>query len=193
MKRVIGFGPKLAMVMLASLLAVLPVPAGADEPPGTISTAETPLAGKPPWQVALIKTMTYRIIASVDLVVGGYLLTGSEIETAGIVAVVAGAKSLNYYVHELLWSYYAPPTDQVTPVDRSLSKSVTYRIMSMTTVFGLSMMFTDSITFSSAAVLVDAVYSIGVYFLHEMVWNQYLYPSQVAQLKAGAAQTLQKN
>lgn len=156
------------------LLCLLAAPVFAQEP-GSVEMVRTDDAatGWEPWRLAMVKAATYRALASIDLVVGGYLLTGSEIETATIVAVVAGAKTVAYYLHELAWTYYGPAPDDMEPVDRSLAKSVTYRITSMSTVFALSLLFVDSIEMSAAVVTVDAVYGMGVYFLHEMLWNHY--------------------
>ncbi|MEI6557881.1 MAG: DUF2061 domain-containing protein [Rhodospirillaceae bacterium] len=164
-------GLAIGLILLACLMAA-PAGAGPAQSPG-VGRSGDPMASWAPWQLALAKTATYRVLASVDLIVGGYLLTGSEIETAAIVGVVAGAKSIVYYLHEMLWTYHGPTPDEMNAVDRSLAKSATYRLTSVSLVFALSHYFTDSIEMSVAVAAVDAIYGIGVYFLHEMLWHQY--------------------
>ena len=82
-------------------------------------------------------------------------------------------KSVIYYGHELAWSEYGPGPDDMSPVDRSLYKAVTYRVVSMANMFVLSYIATDSIEISAVFVTASALYSTSIYFLHEMLWNQY--------------------
>lgn len=156
-----------AAVMLGCLAAA---PALA-HPPRSEPSGST--EGWQAWQLALVKTFTYRTLASVDILIGGYLLTGSEVETLGLAAAVAAEKSLIYYGHEMAWVHYGPPPDDVSPVDRSLAKAITYRALSMANVFTLSYIATDSIEISLAFVTASALYSTGLYFLHEMMWARY--------------------
>jgi len=125
------------------------------------------------WQIALAKTITYRLISSVDLLIGGYMLTGDEVKTVGLAAVVALEKSAVYYGHELAWNQFGPPPEELSPTDRSFIKAITYRLVSMTNMFILSYIATDSIELSAAFVTASALYGTGIYFLHEMAWSHY--------------------
>ena len=159
---------RLATALVLGCLAASPALAREG---GSLPTGST--EGWQSWQLALVKTITYRLISSVDLLVGGYLLTGSEIETLGLATAVALEKSVIYYGHELAWSEYGPGPDDMSPVDRSLYKAVTYRVVSMANMFVLSYIATDSIEISAVFVTASALYSTSIYFLHEMLWNQY--------------------
>lgn len=157
----------LALVLIFGCMA----PAPAQEPPSPPTPAES--AAWQPWQLALAKTVTYRVMASGDVLVGAYLLTGDELEALGLVAAVALEKSLLYYFHEMAWTTWNPLPDDWSPVDRSLVKAATYRAISMTNVFGLSYLATESVEISAAFLGISAIYSTGVYFLHEMLWQHY--------------------
>ena len=159
-----------ALILALALSCLAAAPALARDLP---SLPNDSTEGWQAWQLSLVKTVTYRLIASVDVLIGGYLLTGSEIETLGLAAAVGAEKSLLYYGHELAWNEYGPPPDQMSPVDRSLAKAITYRALSMVNVFTLSYLATDSVEISAAFVAASALYSTSIYFLHEVMWNQY--------------------
>ena len=90
-------------IALLSLVCLLAVSAFAQD---TQSAAAVRVSPDPQtrweaWELAMFKTATYRVFVSLDIVVGGYLVTGSELKTAALVAVVAGSKSIAYFIHEL--------------------------------------------------------------------------------------------
>lgn len=158
----------LALVLALACLSAAPALAG--EPRSAPSNSTE---GWQSWQLALAKTITYRALSSVDVLIGGYLLTGSEIETLGLALAVALEKSALYFGHEMAWTTYGPGPEDLSPVDRSLFKAATYRVLSMVNVFTLSYLATESIEISAAFVTASALYSTSIYFLHEMLWTRY--------------------
>ena len=137
--------------------------------PGDMSNPE----GMDAWKIGLLKTITYRIVASGDVLVGGYLLTGSPSRTLNLVLVTGAEQSVIYYLHELSWSYLDPPIATERPMGRELEKSLVYRCIAIANVFLLSYLLTGSVATSTLFLVASSLYDSTVYFLHEMAWNKY--------------------
>ena len=60
----------------------------------------------------------------------------------------------------------------MTNVQKSLYKSISYRVISVLLTFGISYFITGSLTAASAIVSIDAVLKIVVYFYHERAWSK---------------------
>jgi len=54
---------------------------------------------------------------------------------------------------------------------RSIAKAVSYRVLGSASTALIVYAGTRSLTFSAGAGAVDAVLKIGLYFLHERLWN----------------------
>ncbi|CAK0760715.1 hypothetical protein CCP3SC1AL1_2840001 [Gammaproteobacteria bacterium] len=129
-----------------------------------------------PWKLTLAKTITYRAVASIDDISAIYYMTGSWMTTASIVSQIMLSKSLVYAAHESAWNHFSPHDSHQTlseNVQYPLMKSMTYRIVSATNTFLMAMFFTGSAQLSSALMGIDAVYGTSIYFLHEMLWEEF--------------------
>ena len=60
----------------------------------------------------------------------------------------------------------------MTNVQKSLYKSISYRLLSIITTFVVSYFITGSLTVASAIVSIDAGLKIAIYFVHERVWHR---------------------
>jgi uncharacterized membrane protein len=54
---------------------------------------------------------------------------------------------------------------------RSIAKAITYRVLGSTSTAAIVFVVSHSVSWSLGAGLVDSVVKIGLYFLHERVWN----------------------
>ncbi|MFN3322624.1 MAG: DUF2061 domain-containing protein [Bryobacteraceae bacterium] len=54
---------------------------------------------------------------------------------------------------------------------RSIAKAVSYRVLGSLSTAGLVFLFTSDMRMSAGAGVLDSVVKIGLYFLHERVWN----------------------
>ena len=162
-------------IALLSLVCLLAVSAFAQDTQSAaaIRVSPDPQTRWEAWELAMFKTATYRVFVSLDIVVGGYLVTGSELKTAALVAVVAGSKSIAYFIHELFWDYDGPHPDGKNAVDLGLEKSISYSFVSTGVVLSLSRFLVSPIGASPALLAVDAVYTTSVFFLNEMLWSRY--------------------
>ena len=60
----------------------------------------------------------------------------------------------------------------MTNVQKSLYKSISYRLLSIVTTFTVSYFITGSLTIASAIVSIDAIIKMVIYFVHERVWHR---------------------
>lgn len=60
----------------------------------------------------------------------------------------------------------------MTNVQKSLYKSVSYRLISIVITFVVSYLATGSLTVASTIVSIDAVIKMFVYFAHERLWHE---------------------
>jgi uncharacterized membrane protein len=173
----VGGGPVFAetlaadgSVPIASSNVVSP-PAVAGESPPDHADA-TNQEGVAAWVISQGKTVTYRIAASVDALIVGYLYTGSLLGGGGIALLNAVVSSALYDVHETLWNDYGPDP-QSDPAGIALVKTVSYRIVSIANVLVTGLYFTGDIWTSSGLALGNAVIDSTIYFFHELAWSRW--------------------
>ncbi len=130
-----------------------------------------PASAVEPWKIGLGKTFTYRIAASIDALVVGYLYTGSLLGGGGIALFNAVVSSTLYDLHEMGWSSYGPDPKEVDPVQLGLWKTVSYRCISIANVLATGMFFTGNFWLSSGLALGNAVIDSTIYFFHELAWS----------------------
>jgi uncharacterized membrane protein len=54
---------------------------------------------------------------------------------------------------------------------RSIAKAVSYRVLGSLATAGIVYLFSGDMRASAGAGLIDSVVKIGLYFLHERIWN----------------------
>ena len=124
------------------------------------------------WIVSQGKTFTYRIAASLDALVVGYLYTGTLWGGGGIAILNAVISSALYDLHEIAWEDFGPDP-QSDPTRIALIKTITYRIISIANVFATGLFFTGNILLSSGLALGNAVIDSTIYFFHELAWSSW--------------------
>ncbi|CAK0749803.1 exported hypothetical protein [Gammaproteobacteria bacterium] len=152
----------------------LVMPVCAEEPQGnSVQEASGNKVEWEAWKLTLVKLMTYPMINSIDDISSAYYLTGSLTDALSVAFFMSASKSAIYATHEYAWNRLAPLKAEDDKVARTVYKSVTYRIASMSYVFGMSILYTGSLSTSATFVLLDALYGASVYFVHEFLWNHY--------------------
>ena len=142
--------------------------------PGTPSAADQAQDGHSEgvaaWIVSQGKTVTYRIAASIDALVVGYLYTGSLWGGGGIALFNAVVSSTLYDLHEMAWEDFGPDP-QSDPAGIALTKTITYRVVSIANVLATGLFFTGNFWLSSGLALGNAVIDSTIYFFHELAWS----------------------
>lgn len=54
---------------------------------------------------------------------------------------------------------------------RSLAKAISYRVLGSLSTAGIFFLFTGKVTTAVGAGAIDMIVKIGLYFLHERLWN----------------------
>jgi len=132
--------------------------------------APTNTEGVAAWVVSQGKTVTYRVAASVDALIVGYLYTGTLLGGGGIALFNAVVSSILYDVHEIAWNDFGPDP-QIDPTRIALVKTVSYRMISIANVLATGLFFTGNFWLSSGLALGNAVIDSSIYFFHELAWS----------------------
>ena len=61
---------------------------------------------------------------------------------------------------------------------RSIAKAISYRVLGSLTTALVFLILTDNWKLSASAGVIDSVLKIGLYFLHERVWNHIRFGKQ---------------
>ena len=161
-------------LLIAGSPALAQVQASSGSEPAAVGDAD----GKAPegaegvaaWVVSQGKTVTYRIAASLDALIVGYLYTGTLLGGGGIALFNAVVSSALYDLHEVAWNDFGPDP-QTNPTGIALEKTVSYRIISIANVLATGLFFTGNFWLSSGLALGNAVIDSTIYFFHELAWS----------------------
>lgn len=140
-------------------------------PAGPAAAAAQPDQGVAAWVVSLGKTATYRVAASLDALVVGYLYTGSLLGGGGIALFNAVVSSTLYDLHEMAWNDFGPDQNSVDKTQIAIIKTITYRVISIANVLLTGLLFTGNFWLSSGLALGNAVIDSTIYFFHELAWS----------------------
>ncbi|MEI7610502.1 MAG: DUF2061 domain-containing protein, partial [Rhodospirillaceae bacterium] len=151
--------------------ALADTPAAGPAAPGTAAGSPPADDGSVPgWIISQGKTVTYRIAASIDALVVGYLYTGSLIGGGGIALFNAVVSSTLYDLHEVAWNDFGPDP-RSDPTGIALEKTVSYRLISIANVLATGLFFTGNFWLSSGLALGNAAIDSTIYFFHELAWS----------------------
>ncbi|PCJ25839.1 MAG: hypothetical protein COA97_07100 [Flavobacteriales bacterium] len=120
---------------------------------------------------SLIKTVTWRLIGSLDTFVVSYLVTGTFTTALSIGSIDLFTKMILYFVHEVLWNRKAKSGEKQS-VKKSLIKTFTWRVIGSLDTFVISLVVGEAL--SSAATIggIGFFTKSTLYFFHEMAWSK---------------------
>ncbi len=159
---------------------------------------------------AVAKTITYRIIVTTLDFSANYVVIGELATAAGLSAFALVAGPVFYLTHETAWNYFGPPAnntvgrwgtaielprllssrrDPKTPsagrhgltISRPLAKTVTFRTIATAMDFTTTYVVVGDL--ATAAILSAFGFVLGpfVYLGHEMAWDRYGSPKELAR------------
>lgn len=115
----------------------------------------------------IAKTITWRIVGSIDTFILATFFSGS-FETGGWIAITEViTKTILYYFHERAWYSYNWKTRNRK---RHLSKTFTWRLIGTLDTLVLSWIFTGSALTGVKIITGELITKMFLYYLHERVW-----------------------
>lgn len=118
---------------------------------------------------ALAKAVSWRVIGTLDTFLWSYLITGHPMAAGAIASMETVTKVVLYYLHERVWrAIRLAPSSRW----RSLTKSITWRLVGSLDTFILSWIVTHRLRYAVSIASVEALTKIGLYFVHERVWRR---------------------
>ncbi len=118
---------------------------------------------------ALVKTISWRIVASVLTIAIIYGLSRDIVAAVSIVGAEFFTKMLLYWAHEKGWSFINKP--EKGSKLRSLIKTASWRIVASIDTLILVLLVTKEPVWAGSAALIESIAKTLGYYLHERVWN----------------------
>ena len=114
------------------------------------------------------KTVTWRIIGTLDTMLLAWLITGDAMLGFQIGIAEILTKMLLYYLHERIWFNVA--LEKVNPNWRHIAKTVTWRIVGTIDTMLLAWIISGDPMIGIKVGLLEVITKMVLYYLHEKVW-----------------------
>ena len=121
----------------------------------------------------LAKTMTWRIVGSIDTMVIGWLISGNPLVGLSIGGTEVISKMILYFVHERLWLKIDRRNHRVLYKYRHIIKTISWRVIGTIDTTLLSWLITGDPIIGLQIGAVEMVTKMVLYYLHEKVWHKY--------------------
>lgn len=114
----------------------------------------------------ILKTVTWRFLASIDTFVISWLYTGNIQMGLSISFFEVFSKIFLYYLHERVWFRFNFPNSKL----RHLYKTLTWRTIGTTDTILISYIITSSFTSSINIGITETITKMIIYYIHEKIW-----------------------
>ena len=129
---------------------------------------------------SLVKSITWRILATLDTLIISYILTGNIGVSVSLGVLEIIAKMFFYYVHErgwnaVKWGRNNLKTSANTNSDlkiRSTTKAVTWSVLGAVITIAIAYLLKIPIKTSILIGVIEIFTRFIIYFFHERVWNK---------------------
>jgi 3',5'-nucleoside bisphosphate phosphatase len=118
---------------------------------------------------SLVKTISWRIIASLLTIAIIYGLSKDMLAAVSIVGVEFFTKMLLYWAHEKGWNFINKP--EKGSKLRSLIKTASWRVVASIDTLFLVLLVTKEPVWAGSAALIESLAKTIGYYLHERAWN----------------------
>lgn len=126
---------------------------------------------------SIAKTCTVRVCFTLSHIFNGWLVTGELMKGITIASFAVVINMLLFWLHERTWNWVQwnrKPRDTMMFVDghpRTISKSVTWRVLITINNFMIPFLTTGSWQTALAFLTVATLLNTIVYYVHERTWN----------------------
>ncbi len=125
----------------------------------------------------LAKTMTWRIVGSIDTMIIGWLVSGNPLIGLSIGGTEVITKMILYFFHERVWFKYGFRKDakgnNSLSKKRHLAKTITWRIIGTIDTFILAWIITGNPLTGLKIGAIEVITKMVLYYLHERVWYNF--------------------
>lgn len=119
----------------------------------------------------LAKTMTWRIIGSIDTMIIGWLISGDPLIGMSIGGTEVITKMVLYFFHERLWFKYGYKKNK--SVERHLAKTITWRFVGTIDTIILAWLISGDPMIGLKVGGIEVITKMGLYYIHERIWHKY--------------------
>ena len=120
------------------------------------------------FSVALVKTISWRAIASVDTFVLAFFFSGQALHASGIAASEVFTKMTMYYLYENLWLRFS---GRQHSHKQTLIKTLGWRGLATIDTIIISTLVLGNPTIALKIGLAEIFTKMILYFCHERIWN----------------------
>ena len=125
----------------------------------------------------LAKTMTWRIVGTIDTMIIGWLVSGDPLIGLSIGGTEVITKMILYFLHERVWFKYGYRKDKkgknIQSVKRHLAKTVTWRIIGTIDTMLLAWLISGNPMIGLKVGGIEVVTKMILYYLHERAWYRF--------------------
>ena len=118
---------------------------------------------------SLVKTVTWRLIGSMDTFVVSYIVTGTFEVALKIGGIGLCTKMIMYFVHELVWN---KRKKKGLTAKRSFFKTMTWRMIGSLDTFIISLFVLEAVATAATIGGIGFFTKSILYFLHERAWSK---------------------
>jgi len=136
---------------------------------------------------SLAKTITVRICFTLSHLLNGFIVTGTLAAAAQIASVATLINMFLFWAHERVWNWFQwnrKPADDRFFKDghpRTISKSVTWRLLITTSNFLIPYLLTGSIGKALAFLTLATIFNAIIYYTHERIWNRFSWAKTIKE------------
>ena len=125
----------------------------------------------------LAKTMTWRIVGTIDTMIIGWLVSGEPLIGLSIGGTEVITKMILYFLHERAWFKYGYKKDQkgknIMSIKRHLAKTVTWRVIGTIDTMLLAWIISGDPMTGLKVGGIEVITKMILYYLHERAWYKF--------------------
>lgn len=125
----------------------------------------------------LAKTMTWRIVGTIDTMIIGWLVSGNALIGLSIGGTEVVTKMILYFLHERAWFKYGYKKDSkgnnIMSIKRHIAKTITWRIVGTIDTMLIAWIISGDPTTGLKVGGIEIITKMILYYLHERIWHKY--------------------
>ena len=127
---------------------------------------------------SITKVISWRIVLTASHVINGYIVSGNWATGLKIALLATIINSIIFWAHERSWNFFQWSRKPINNIlffeghPRTVSKSVTWRILITISNFVIPFIMTGSFGSAAAFLGIATLVNIVIFYTHERLWNK---------------------